>query len=437
MFVDNYIPLPREAGVQSDAAPLSLNMFAGRSFDPGLRRPYYDKYDRPCVTVNTGRWTVEKGVRRPIRERRLLRDMILEGVVPPVFNATALRKEEWIELDKKVVRATRYRLRAVGDLQAASSYGGFNGMGKMLLEHETMSDPGEAIVDMDGMTQGRNDSPKFQLEGLPLPITHADFFYDARRLAISRNTGTPLDMTTSEAGGRRIGEMLEKTLIGVNTGITYGGNSTQIGGYGRTSAVYGYTNFPTRIVKNNLTQPTGSNASSTLADVLAMRDSMYAAKFFGPFMLYHSNDWDQYLDNDYILSGGNVATQTLRNRLRSIGGAADGKGDGIQDVRRLDFLFGTAPQTNPYYTSSTVGTTGIAVYKGPGGDVDASLKPFTMILVQMTEEVARWVNGMDITTLQWESMGGMRVNFKIMCIQVPQLRADFYGNCGILHATTS
>jgi Family of unknown function (DUF6260) len=437
LFVDNYIPLPAEAGVQSDAAPLSLNMFAGRSFDPGLRRPYYDKHDRPCVTVNTGRWTVEKGRRRPIRERRLLRDLILEGVVPPVFNATALRKEEWIELDKKVVRATRYRLRAVGDLQAASSYGGFNGMGKMLLEHETMSDPGEAIVDMDGMTQGRNDSPKFQLEGLPLPITHSDFFYDARRLAISRNTGTPLDMTTSEAGGRRIGEMLEKTLIGVNTGITYGGNSTQTGGYGRTSAVYGYTNFPTRIIKNNINTPTGANASSTLSDVLAMRDLMYANKFFGPFMLYTSNDWDQYLDNDYILTGGNVATQTLRNRIRSIGGAADGKGDGIQDVRRLDFLFGTAPQTNPYYTSSTVGTTGIAVYKGPGGDVDASLKPFTLILVQMTEEVARWVNGMDITTLQWESMGGMRVNFKIMCIQVPQLRADHYGNCGILHGTTS
>lgn len=426
MFVDNYIPIP---GVASDAMPGVVNHFVQRNFDPGLRRPYYDEQDRPCVTVNTGRWTVEKGVKRPIRERRLLRDLILNGVVSPVFNATALRKEEWIELDKQVLRATRYRLRAWSDLAAANTYGGFNGMSKMILEHETMSDPGEAVVDMDGLTEGRNDSPKFQLQGLPLPITHSDFFYDSRKLAISRNTGTPLDMTTGEAAGRRIGEMIEKTLIGVTTGITYGGNSTQVGGYGRTSQVYGYTNFPDRITKTNLTTPTGSNASSTLADVLAMRDKMFLAKFFGPFMLYHSNDWDQYMDNDYILTGGNVATQTLRQRLKSI--------EGIQDVRRLDFLFGTQPQTNPYYTSSTVGTTGQLVYRGPGAEVDATLKPFRLILVQMTPDVCRAVNGMDITTLQWESMGGMRVNFKVMCIQVPQLRSDHYGNCGILDAATS
>jgi hypothetical protein len=58
-----------------------------------------------------------------------------------------------------------------------------------------------------------------------------------------------------------------------------------------------------------------------------------------------------------------------------------------------------------------------------------------MVMVQMTPDVARAVNGMDITTVQWESQGGMRLNFKVMCIQVPQLRADYYGNCGILDAT--
>ena len=40
-------------------------------------------------------------------------------------------------------------------------------------------------------------------------------------------------------------------------------------------------------------------------------------------------------------------------------------------------------------------------------------------------------------SVQWESVGGMRLNFKVMAIQVPQLRADYYNNCGILHATTS
>jgi hypothetical protein len=218
-----------------------------------------------------------------------------------------------------------------------------------------------------------------------------------------------------EAAGRRVGEKVEKTLIGMSTGITYGGNSTYVGGYGRTSQVYGYINFPPRLTKNNVTAPTagGWTAAQTLKDVLAMRDQLTLSKFYGPWMIYHSNDWDQYMDNDYILTGGNVATQTLRNRLRAI--------DGVQDVRRLDLFFGSQP----------------AASTGPGQDVDVSLKSFRLLMIQMTPDVARAVNGMDMTTVQWESVGGMRLNFKVMCIQVPQLRADYYNNCGILDATTS
>ena len=392
-------------------------------FDTGLLRPYIEtsptspNRGRPCVTVNTGRkrWNMQTKREENVYNSVPIRVLQERGINSPVFNATSLRKEEWTELDRVVLRAARYRLRAWADLAASNTFGGFNGMSKLILEHETMSDPGVAIVDMDGLTEGRTDEPKFQLEGLPLPITHSDFWFSARRLAVSRNSGTPLDTTMGEASGRRVAETIEKVTIGNNTGITYGGNSTQVGGYGRASTVFGYTNFTNRITKTNIATPTGSNAATTLANVLSMRDSLYAHKFFGPFMLYHSNDWDQYLDNDYILSGGNVATQTLRERLRAI--------EGIQDVRRLDFLF----------NSGTDGSSGGAGLDG----VAAAGNPFTLLMVQMTPDVCRAVNGMDITTVQWESVGGMRLNFKVMCIQVPQLRADFYGNCGVCHGTTS
>ncbi len=280
---------------------------------------------------------------------------------------------------------------------------------------------------MDGLTEGRTDAPKFQLEGLPLPITHSDFWFSSRRLAISRNTGTPLDTTMGESAGRRVAEMIEKTLLGVETGITYGGASTQTGGYGRTPSVYGYTNFPARLTKTTIYNPTMNGRAGTsggwvpadlIKDVLLMRQSLYNNKFYGPFTLYHSNDWDTYLDNDYILTGGNVATQTLRDRLRDI--------EGITDVKRLDFL---AAETH-----LTQGT-GAAIGIDPA-QIGTTF-PFTIIMVQMTPDVARAVNGMDITTVQWETVGGMRLNFKILCIQVPQLRADFYGQCGILHGNAS
>ena len=400
----------------------------GMRWDPGLRRPYWDKNGKAAVTINRGRTTLVKGVQTPIREHMLIRDVVNNmGIMSPVFNATTLRKEEWLMLDQVVLRASRYRLRAAKDLAESNTYGGFNGMSKIILEHETMSDPGEAMVDMDGLTPGRTDTPLFQLQGVPLPITHCDFWYDSRRLAISRNTGTPLDTVMGEAAGRRVGETIEKTTIGVQAGPIYGGASTYTGGYGRTSQVYGYITFSNRLTSTAGYLPTGNGRSGTgwkpsdtLADVLAYIDLLKAGKFFGGYMLYHSNDWDKYLDNDYILTGGNVATQTLRQRLYDIGREDNvGEGELIKGVRRLDLL--------PAATLNSL--------LGPGGESITTTYPFTMILVQMTPDVARMVNGMDITTVQWESVGGMRLNFKVMCIQVPQIRADYYGNCGILQAT--
>lgn len=394
-------------------------------FDPGMLRPFFE--DNPshpmrgqrCVIVNSGRFRYDDKLKRevPIRTQVTCNSLMQKGIHSPVWNATTLRKEEWIELDRQILRAARYRLRAWADLAAANSFGGFNGMSKLVLEHETMSDPGFAVVDMDGITPGNtNDTPIFQLEGVPLPITHADFYLSNRRLLVSQNSGTPLNTTLGEAAARRVAETVEKTTIGNNVGVAYGGASTYVGGYGRTSQVYGYTNFPARITYTTLTAPTagGWTAATTISNVLAMRQQMLNHKFYGPWMLYHSNDWDTYLDNDYILTGGNVATQTLRERLRKI--------DGIQDVKRLDFLFSSA-------TDQSAG--------GPGLEGITTGNPFTLLMVQMTSDVAQAVNGLDITTIQWEEKGGQKLCFKVMCIQVPRLRADYYGNCGILHATTS
>jgi hypothetical protein len=367
---------------------------AGCQFDPGLLRPYFDEQGRRCCTVNTGKkkFDAEKGLYIPQYEKRLVGELMNSGISSPVFNSTSLRKDEWILLDQVVLQSARPRLRAWQDL-AVNTFGGFDGMSKTVLEHETMTDPGEAVVDMDGLTDGRTDSPRYQLEGLPLPITHADFYFSARRLAASRNSGTPLDTTMAEAAGRRVAEMIERTVIGVETGITYG----KAASYGRPPSVYGYTNFPTRATKSDLTKPTagGWTPATTVNEVLAMRDALYDINFYGPFQLYTSNDWDQYLDMDYyngaIASGVVAPSKTLRSRLKEI--------EGIVDVKRLDFF----------------------------------ADEFSMVMVQMTSDVARAVVGMPMTTVQWESVGGMKLNFKVMAIMVPQIRANYDGTCGICH----
>ena len=110
-------------------------------------------------------------------------------------------------------------------------------------------------------------------------------------------------------------------------------------------------------------------------------------------MAYVSSDYDEFLDN--LFSTAEPSAGTLRSRLQQV--------DGISGIRRLDYLTDT----------------------------------FTVLLVQMTSDVARAVNGLPLTTVQWESKGGMQLNFKVMAIQVPQLRADYNSNTGIAHGTTA
>tara|TARA_R110002020_G_scaffold376130_3_gene587296 strand:+ start:21055 stop:22182 length:1128 start_codon:yes stop_codon:yes gene_type:complete len=357
--------------------------FAQTRFEKGLLRPFFarNKAGREVAVVEIGRGENKELV--PVSE------LSKKGMESPVANATSLRKDEWKMFDTVAIGAARQRLRAWSDLAAANTFGGFDGMAKSILEHETMSDPGEAFVDMDGLTDGSNDEPKFQLQGLPLPITHSDFSIGARKLAMSRNTGTPLDTTMAEAAGRRVAEQIEKTLIGAVTGLTYGVTAD----YGRAPTVWGYTNFPARLTDTTGTDPTGTNGPTVLTDWLGYRDALYANNFYGPFMAYVSDGWDQHLDN--LFSTTEPSAGTLRSRLLEI--------DGINGIKRLDFL-----------------TT-----------------DFQVIFVQMTSDVARAVTGMPITTVQWDSKGGLRKNFKVMTIMVPQLRADFSDNCGILHATSS
>tara|TARA_R110002110_G_scaffold13929_5_gene66157 strand:+ start:5961 stop:7145 length:1185 start_codon:yes stop_codon:yes gene_type:complete len=392
MFIQDYLTVNGGGQLQASKGGEVAQALQGCHFDPGYMRPYRDENGIPSVVVNSGKtkWNTKTGAYDPIYEKRHISDEIAKGLpLMDVFNATSLRKDEWVKLDQVVVQAARERLSAWSDLASKNPITGFDGMSTMVLEQETQSDPGAALVDMDGLSEGSNDSPRNQLEGLPLPITHAGFTFSQRRLAVSANRGTPLNLTNAANAARRVAEQVEKTTIGVATGLTYG-DATE---YGRSPTVYGYTNFPDRVTKTDMTTPTGANGNTVYNDWLALRDLMYDNNFYGPFMAYVSTDWTQFLDSKF--SSAEPSAGTLRSNLKEI--------DGIQDIKRLDFLSNAAK--------------------------------FHVILVQMTSNVAQAVIGMPLRTIQWPSKGGMQQNFKVMCIHAPRLQADFDGNCGIGHGT--
>jgi uncharacterized linocin/CFP29 family protein len=301
--------------------------------------------------------------------------------VPLVGNATAtLRKDEWKLLDDAVVKAAKPRLKAVGDLRGSGlTYTIPNGMAKTILETETQGDINDATISMDALREGANDRPLYELTSLPLPIIHKDFSFSARQIATSRNGGSPLDTTMAELAARKVAETAEKLLIGSYGTYAFGGGT-----------IYGYINYPNSIA-GTVTNPTSSGwlATTLLDEVLAMRQSSIDAYHYGPWKLYMGTSWLRYLDNDYSTSYPGV---TVRQRLAAV--------DGIQSINTLDYLTG-----------------------------------YKVLLVQQTSDVIREVIGMDLTTVQWETHGGLLQHFKVMAIMVPQLRCDQNGNTGLVYAT--
>lgn len=307
----------------------------------------------------------------------------LVPIVQPLANAAAtLNRDEWKLIDDTVAKTARLRLQAVADLRSRGLVLNIpNGMGKTVLESYTMGHITPATISMDAVRQAEADRPETDFVNLPLPIIHKDFHFTARQIAVSRQGRMPLDTTMIELATEVVVEEAEKLLVGTLPEYTYGGGT-----------VYGYLNFPGRITFT-ITDPEsgGWTPDDLVNEILEMRQAATDARFRGPFVVYMSSDFDLYLDKDYSETKGD---NTLRDRILNI--------RGIQSIETLDYL-----------------------------------PAKTVLMVQMTAGTVREVIGMDVTTVQWETMGGLMQHFKVMAIMVPQLRSDPDGNSGIVHGAVA
>jgi len=303
-------------------------------------------------------------------------------------NAEAtLRHNEWVFLDKALYNIKEQRLGAVQDLVAAGLiYPLGNAMGTTVLEWHDVGDAMTAVVSMDGATRGPNDRITYQYNYLPIPIIHVDYEINLRELEASRNLGNPFDTTLAERSARRVLETLEDMLIGNATAYSYGATDSR----GRNS-IYGYITHPDRNTVN-LSIPWNNSAMTAagiLQDVLEMKQALLNAYFEGPYQMYIPSAYETVLDDDYDTS---TPGTTIRERLLKIGGIK-----GIKVMNRL-------PADN-------------------------------IIMVQMTSDVVRLVQGFDLQNVEWATEGGMLSKYKVMTISVPQIRSDRNSRCGIVHVS--
>jgi hypothetical protein len=312
--------------------------------------------------------------------------------IAPINANGTLRRDEWKTLDEAILEISRTRLGGVEDLISNNlTYNLGNAMGTTVLEWHDINDFGEAEITMDGVSRSKQDRPDFKTNYLPIPIIHYDYEINARVLEGSRKLGNPLDTTSAERATRRVNEKLENMLF-TNTTYTFGAAGDRT-----NSTIWSYLNHPDR---NQVSMSTHWNdrdfdsdsatgPESILADVQSMKEASIAAKHYGPWMLYIPTAYETVMDDDYHTTV-NGTTLTIRERILKLGG--------IKGIKVIDTL-----------TADNV------------------------LLVQMTSDVVRLVRGMGLTNIQWKTEGDFVYKYKVLTIQVPQIRSDQAGNSGITH----
>lgn len=292
-------------------------------------------------------------------------------------NDGLLMYDEWKDLDRTVIDVATDRLVGIADLQSMGLTHNLGSIGVTISQWEEYSDMTDADVSMSGVTKGEEDTPAYDQASVPVPIIHKDFRINIRRLEASRQFGEALDTTSSNVASRKVAEKSEDML--------FAGDPTTVAG----NTIYGYTNFPAR---NTDTLSTAwdsvTDNQDIIDDVLTMCDSARADNYYGPFTLYIPSGYEGTMDDDFKPGSGD--TRTVRERILQ-----------IESVARVV--------------------------------VADRLSADNVILVQMTSDVVDLAVAQDVTTVQWDSQGGMSEHFKVMAVWVPRLKQDYDGRTGIVH----
>jgi uncharacterized linocin/CFP29 family protein len=290
-----------------------------------------------------------------------------------------LTYDEWKDIDRVVLAEAQRRMGGVQDLISRGLVRRSGGLGQTVLQWQDMSDTEDAEVNMDGVSRGAYDRPEFDTNFLPLPIIHRDFQFSIREIESSRNTttGMPLDLTMVEESTRKVSEKAESILFNGLSTYSMGTNG---------GIIYGYEDHPDR---NTVTlaqnwDASGKTGAEILTDLTNMKQALINDRHYGPYMVYIPTAYETVLDKEFSTQ----YSQSIRTRLMEI--------RSIVDIKVNDFL-----------TANTV------------------------VMVSLNTDTVRMVEGLPIQTVQWESEGGMRVNFKVMTILVPQIRSTQANRSGL------
>lgn len=299
------------------------------------------------------------------------------------FNTSALRtndilrKDEWIQYDQALVDVARVRLGIVEDLMSRGlRFPLTNALAKTRLEWERISDMEDAEISMAGVTESEYDRVVFDLQFMPIPIVHKSFTVNIRHLEASRTTGEAVDVTQARLSMRKVAEFIENMFVNGSTFTALGGS------------ILGFTTAPNRNTGTGLdwSNTAGVTGEQIVQQVLDMMAALEADNFYGPYGLYIPQVFNNRLQDDYKAN----SDRTIAERIAAL--------DGLSFVRPTTFLAAN-----------------------------------NAVMLQLSSDVVDVIDGMQPRLLQWDTHGGLSVNFKVMSIILPRMRSDILTQSGVAH----
>lgn len=298
-------------------------------------------------------------------------------------NSGTLRKDEWMHLDNAVLNVAKENLNGFQDIiNRGLTVPLGDAMGTTIFETTKRKGDLKADISIDGRSKAQNNRPVYEPDFLPIPMIHADYQIGTRALNSSRKGGSPLDTVGAEDAARAVMTLREDMLFGTKK-FKFGGGT-----------IYSFLNHPNRLGNTGGTLMDWSLVGTTGDDIVndvnaVMKSALLANNYGGPYVLYVPASIETKLDNDYSSAKG---SNTIRDRILKI--------NNIVDVVTVDAL----PDEN-------------------------------ILLVQITSNVVRIVQGMGLTNIEWKSGDGFINYYKAMAIEVPQVRSDAKNQSGVYHGT--
>jgi len=296
-----------------------------------------------------------------------------------VHQNALLRKYEWEEIDASVVDVVRTTLVAAADFQRLGLIRPLGGLGTTVSVYEQLGDMTDAEVSMEGITRTQQDQPDYTPQSVPVPIIHKDFSFTARHLAASRRLGDAIDTTAAQTAARRVRDKIESMI--------FNGDSLSMKGY----SIQGFTTKTQRITKTAAECGGGDFATEGNPYKVAVGGIGFlaAAGFTGRYGVYVART--QYHEMLHRLTDGSSLSE-----YQAI----------LNGIPEIDFI-------------------------RPADALTAG----SVVIWQLSSDVADLAVAQDIVTLQWDMMGGMKTEFKVMTALVPRVKHDANGACGVLHVT--